>query len=46
MLDAYAEPVPVWITERFLTNVEERMRQLTGRCHAAKFGETMELWFG
>jgi hypothetical protein len=45
MLDAYAEPMPPWLTEAFVTNVEERMRQLLGQWNATPFGETMELHY-
>jgi hypothetical protein len=45
MFDAYGEPVPKWLTERFFVNVKERMRHLLGQWSATKFGEIMELQF-
>jgi hypothetical protein len=36
---------PRWLTPAFVGAVRERMRQLTGRWKATRFGETMELEF-
>lgn len=36
---------PRWLTPAFVAAVRERMRQLTGRWRATRFGQTMELSF-
>lgn len=36
-------PFPAWLTTGFVSNVQERMRQLTGRWKSTAFGSVMEL---
>jgi hypothetical protein len=44
-LELFDERAPRWFTPAFVTAVRERLRQLTGRWKATRFGETMELVF-
>jgi hypothetical protein len=44
-LDLFEERAPRWLTPAFIAAVRERMRRLTGRWKATRFGETMELRF-
>ena len=43
--DAYAEPMPDWLSEALLQRVVARFRRLDGQWKATPFGTTMELVF-
>jgi hypothetical protein len=40
---ALGTPLPAWLTERLVLEVQERMRQLMGRWKATPFGSAMEI---
>lgn len=43
--DAYAVPLPEWLTVDFVVRVQERMRRLLGEWNRTPFGATMRLEF-
>lgn len=43
MLSAQGKSVPRWLNDRFIAQMQERMRQLLGEWRSTRFGEKMEL---